>query len=181
MPFDKDFRAAFGVKPPPLLSRLATWSSAEQAYAGADVELRVHGPDHLAELWDLDEGAAKKVLVFGHDPMDSDYGIWLTEGAALESAPIVYLNGEGCDNTVVAGNLGEFLGLLASGFECIGLLSELRGAKWKKKKAKAVDAYAAWLVKNGVRPLEGAAVWPAIQAAVKAHPSFDEWLEKHRG
>jgi len=91
------------------------------------------------------------------------------------------VNSEGCDSTVVAANLSEFLGLAASGFGCLGLVGELKGTKWKKKEVEEVaESYTRWLAANGVAPIVGAAVWPAVQAAIKARPSFDKWLTKNK-
>lgn len=177
MTFVNTFESTFGQKPPALLSALAAWQEKEEAFIGADLELRVETPEELQRAWFLDAEAAGRLLVFCHDGMDSNYALWRTAGEPLDQAPVVSLSSEGDGPAVLARNLHEFLALAGTGYACVGLREwELSGAR-KADPQEVAPAFVSFLKGHAIDVAEAPS--EAIAAANEVHAGFSTWLEAH--
>lgn len=155
---------------PPLLDALAEFAAGCDDFFSGDFEL--YGTD-LANYFTVE--AATQLAVFGHDGMDSLFGFWLYHGR-IDEAPVVYINSEGCDSTVLANSLPEFLGLLGRNYELLGFYKEWREPDEpanQETHARFLD----WLKAQGIQvPVDPRSV---VKAARKAHPDLDDWVTKH--
>lgn len=122
--------------------------------------------------WLGEEAAARAVgrlHVFLRGPAGYLYGFWSHDGRPMRDAPIVYLDDEGDGSAVVAENLGEFLGIIANGFDRIRLDA-------LEPSPDALPASPeAFFTHRGIAALPD---WEArIRAAAARHPDFAGWLD----
>lgn len=160
---------------PELLIKLAQRADETGGYLSCDFELTATGNDDALAGFNNDQEAASQFLIFGNDGMHSLYGYWLYEGKTIADAPIVYLNGEGVDNTVLANNLEEFVALLTAGKECVGLYQS-----WDESQepCPGIEDFRKWAfsqlnitVPDDPRDL--------IERARRQHPDLDKWVEEY--
>src|SRR4051812_42457925 len=67
-----------------------------------------------------DRVAAEPFVIFGHESDGSLYALWLYPSRTILDAPIVFLGSEGVDCGLIAGDLNEFLSLLALDIDELG-------------------------------------------------------------
>jgi hypothetical protein len=122
-----------------------------------------------------DRKAAEQFVVFGKDGDGSLYAFWLYPGRTLADAPVVFLGSEGTDCGVLAGNLDEFLGLLAVGAEELGFKASWGNVASPSDLTPRKMEFRDWLRRSfGITapndPME------VITAARRSHPEFETWL-----
>src|SRR5262249_21357549 len=121
---ETDFTFPKGVKVPARLASLRKFvASCDDDFSG-DLELHAGGADAMRAYFRDTPEVASQFAVFAHDGMDSQYGFWMYDGLSIDKAPVVYLNGEGSDCTVLANSFDEFLGLLAGNYPMLGFYKE---------------------------------------------------------
>ena len=154
---------------------LELWSFQEELgedYSG-DFALVADGREALLAWFSGRRDLASQFVVFGADRAKSLYGFWLYPGRTLETAPVVYLNAERCDNTVLTSNLKDFLALLTLDRDEPGMLGlwgerlevtggHLRFVDWLKERSKIE------------RPEDPGKL---VADARAAHPDLDAWVE----
>ncbi len=166
------FKFPEGIEQPALLIAFAKLVDSCKDYVSGDFEL---SDDDACSWFHGDTKLAAQFAIFGHDGMDSLYGFWLQAGQPIDKSPIVYLNGEGSDNTVLASSLREFLGLLGHNYDCVGMYRS-----WDPPEDPSNEAthrrFLGWLkarrIAVSTRPKA------VVTAARKAHPDLDKWLKK---
>jgi hypothetical protein len=160
---------------PGILTQLANRCDETGEYLSCDFELAGSGNDDALAWFSDDQEAASQFLIFGNDGMHSLYGYWLYDGKTIADAPIVYLNGEGADNTVLANNLEEFVALLTVGKECVGLYQS-----WDESQepCPGIEDFRNWAssqlniaVPDDPRDL--------IERAKRRHPDLDKWVQDY--
>jgi hypothetical protein len=122
--------------------------------------------------WNGRDEIARQFIPLGHDGMDSLYALWCYDGRKPADAPVVFLSGEGSDNTVLANGLQDFLSLLASNQDLIGMVKHWAGPS---ETAEASDhkKYVKWLTGRGIEVRDPADIVSDAQAK---HPDFDAWV-----
>ena len=124
-----------------------------------------------------DTDAAKQFVVFGHGPDGSLYALWLYPGQTVADAPVVFLGSEGTDCGLLAGDLDEFLGLLAVGADELGFAVSWGGALQPETPAPRLDEFRAWLRESfGILPPPDPMA--VVVAARSRHPDFGAWLAR---
>jgi hypothetical protein len=161
-------------KAPQLLVNLLKYSRKSGGFVSCDFEITDSGGDDALAYMGGNEEAAKQFLIFGVDGMHSLYGYWLYEGRTLETAPIVYLNGEGVGSTALANNLEDFVSLLALGKEAVGMLEAWDSSS---EPCRNNDKFRAWLeAEAGIKPPKNPN--QLVEKARKAHPDLQAWVEE---
>jgi hypothetical protein len=163
-----------GTPVPPILGKLAERSEATAGLLSCDFELTPNGESDSYYWFDGREAAAKQFQIFGFDGMHSLYGYWLYPGRTLADAPIVYLNGEGVENTVLANNLEEFLALLTLGEEAVGLYN---GWGESADSCHGIPEFRDWANEEfGIVP--PANPKEIVETARRSHPDLDAWINR---
>src|SRR5581483_1547798 len=99
--------------PGALLALLAFQNRSREWYSGY---FELVGWEYGEPAWfGGDRDAAEQFVVFGHCGDGSLYALWLYPGRTAADAPVVFLGSEGTDCGLLAGDLSEFLSLLAIG------------------------------------------------------------------
>lgn len=170
----------FGAHPaPPELQSCAWFESARPGHFFVCGDfLLLEEPDHDMELWFGDPARARRageqLTLFMSDGDTALYGFWRYQGQPLAEAPIVYLDDEGANNSVVASTLREFLSLIAVGYERISFKMIQYYAKnpqrFKPYNTFKCPLFAALQIQPAADPLA------VVTAARKAHPDFDAWI-----
>ncbi len=107
------------------------------------------------------------------------YGYWRYNGRSLDAAPLVYLNDEGQDNTVLANTLEEFLIVIAVGQHYLGLVD-----KWDEGERPDEDTlrYRDWLRADvGIETPTLDQARSIVARARASHPDLDAWLDQALG
>lgn len=159
---------------PVALSKLAEYAEGVTDRISCDFELTASGDEDLLAWFRGRPEAAKQFWVFGKDGMHSLYGYWIYEGRTIANAPIVYLNGEGSDNTVMANTLEEFIALLTLGEESVGLFDA-----WgqSQRPCDGIEEFRAWAkTEFGIEPPKNAR--EVVEQARRSHPDLDEWIDR---
>lgn len=121
--------------------------------------------------WGLDESHANQLAMFGHDGMDSMYGLWLRDGHTPSECPVVYLSSEG-ETAVLAANVGEFAALLGLGYDCVGMTHE-----WERERPEESPGLVRFRALLASRRLDVPSDPNAIVArANERFPGFAEWV-----
>ena len=158
---------------PNALRKLAEYGEEAADQISCDFELTGTGDEDLVAGF-RGSPKAKQFWIFGIDGMHSLYGYWIYEGRSIVNAPIVYLNGEGSDNTVLANTLEEFIALLTLGEEAVGLIDA-----WgqSKRKCDGIEDFRAWAkTELGIEPPNNPR--EVVEQARKSHPDLDEWIDR---
>jgi hypothetical protein len=124
-----------------------------------------------------DSDAARQFVVFGKGPDGSLYALWLYPGRTVADAPVAFLGSEGTDCGLLAGDLDEFLGLLAVGADALGFAVSWGGKFQPKSPAPRLEKFRAWLRDSFgiVPPRDPLAV---VAGARGRHPDFAAWLRR---
>jgi hypothetical protein len=161
---------------PERLVQLLEFQNRSRDWYSGDFEL-VSWPFGYAVWFAGDCKAAEQFAVFGKGGDGSLYAFWLLPGRTPTEAPVVFLGSEGTDCGVLAGNLDEFLGLLALGATDLGFK-----ASWGSLVSPSVSTphemeFRDWLKRSFriTAPIDPMGV---ITAARKSHPEFETWLQK---
>jgi len=177
-----NLRANFpdGIPLPDLLMRLCQYTEGADS-DGLDGDLMLTGSGRQSvtsgfrdypDLVDL-------FAIFATDGSGSLYGYWRYERQSLDEAPLVYLNDEGMDNTVLATTLEEFLALIAVGQRRLGLVD-----KWDEGEQPDEDTlrYRGWLrAELGIEPPTLDQARSIVARARASHPDLDAWLDQALG
>lgn len=161
-----------GTSVPPILRSLAERSEETDGLLSCDFELTPNGESDSYSWFDGREAAAKQFLIFGFDGMHSLYGYWLYPGRTLADAPIVYLNSEGVENTVLANSLEEFLALLTLGEEAVGLFNGWGGSVGA---CHGISEFRDW-AKTAFGIVPPANPREIVDRARQAHPDLEAWV-----
>ncbi len=164
-----------GVPIPELLVRLASYQDARNRLPG---KLEFDSDGYQAALdWTNDnEQEATQFVLFLIDNGASDYGYWRYNRQLLDQAPLVYLGGEGVDNTVLANSLEDFVRLIALGPPNIGM--------WRKsyRDVEASDdtlRFREWLrTETGIVAPTSEEAREIIETARYKHPDIDQWVQE---
>lgn len=162
-------------KVPPLLAALCNyWDKSPEFFAGS-FEIDA-GQFASAKAWFKENEAGwSQVRIFGIDGIHSLYGVWFRDGKASDSAPIIYLGGEGEGTTVMASTWEEFLAILASNQEWEPNDRKFFDPEANNEEQNAV--FCEWLKeKLGVLPAKNPGALMA--KAKKQDADFQEWLAK---
>lgn len=166
---------------PGLLARLCAFTEAEEGDGvslGGYLELTENGPLALDAWFRGNERAISRFIIFASDETDGLYGYWRYDDRPLDHAPLVYLDDECAHNTVLAGNLADFLTLVGVGQRFLGRVDE-----WDAQEEPDEDTlrYRDWLRAGlGIEPPtldEGRQI---IARARPQHPDLDEWIDQIR-
>jgi hypothetical protein len=162
-----------GVTVPDELERLCKYSEESGGDLSCDFQLVEWGrKPALAGSADLGE-PANQFVIFGADSTHSLYGYWLYEGQGVEEAPIVYVNSEGCDCTVLANTLREFFVLLALGESLLGAIDGW-GA-WDEE-CEGIFEFRSWLKGEfDINPPSEEEARAIVERGRAAHPDLDAW------
>ncbi len=135
----------------------------------------VDDPQTALENWfgDAAHKAGEQLRIFLIDGNTALYAFW-HQGQPLAAAPIVYLDDEGVENSVVANNLREFFSLLAAGFERISpeaiAYAIAHPGEHEPVDVSGCPLFAALGIEAAPDPLLG------VQQARAAHPDFAAWV-----
>jgi hypothetical protein len=168
----KDFPAPGPI--PEMLLKLAQYDDANDGLLSCDFELTATGNDDLLAGFRGNPEVTKHFWIFGLDGMHSLYGFWFYEGHTIADAPIVYLNGEGFGNTVLANTTEEFIALLTVGQEAVGLIDS-----WghSKPPCHGIENFRAWAkTELGIEPPKDPL--EIVERAKRSHPDLDEWIDR---
>jgi hypothetical protein len=126
--------------------------------------------------WFGDASAAEQFAVFGQGPDGSLYALWLYPGRTVDDAPVVFLGSEGTDCNLVAGDMREFLELLALGADELGFEIHWGEIQVKNKQAPRLAEFRDWLGTNfEVKPpLDPLAM---VRDSRLRHPDFEKWMQ----
>lgn len=162
---------------PDLLVRLCAYTEATgNESLGGDLTLTAHGRQSLASWFRSYPDQARRFIIFATDRSGSLYGYWRDEGHPLDRAPLVYLNDEGVDSTVLADTLVEFLTLIAVGQSYLGMVGE-----WDEAEEPDLSTvrYRLWLREElGIAAptlIEARAI---VERARATHSDLDRWVEQ---
>jgi len=173
----EDFIAGFpdGLLVPSLLVKLAEYYVGPVGFLPGMVELTTRGRRQAIAWFDGDEEAARPFIVFAHDKSHAPFGYWRYEGQALDQAPLVYLDEEDDDaSMVIASTLEEFLALLALGNPA---------HTQDREEGEAVDEYTAryraWLrQETGIGVPTVAEARRILERAQATHPNLPDWIAR---
>jgi nucleoside-diphosphate-sugar epimerase len=136
---------------------LVTWEYGQPAWFGGDCT------------------AARQFIVFGHGPDGSLYALWLYPGRTAADAPVVFLGSEGTDCSLLAGDLGEFLSLLAIGADELGFAVSGGEIAEANSPAARLSEFREWLRASfGIMPSDRPRA--VVFEARTRHPDFGAWL-----
>lgn len=137
----------------------------------------VDDPQTALENWfgDAAHKAGEQLRIFLIDGNMALYSFWQYQGQPLAATPIVYLDDEGVDNSVVANHLREFLSLLAAGFERISpdaiAYAVAHPGEHEPMDVSGCPLFAALGIEAAPDPLQ------VLQQAHTAHPDFAAWID----
>jgi hypothetical protein len=128
-----------------------------------------------AAHWFRDRKAAEQFIIFGHGPDGSLYGLWMYPSRTVENAPVVFLGSEGTNCGLIAGDLQQFLSLLAVGADELGFEISWGKVSEQNPPAKRLQEFRQWLrtsfdIAESENPLS------LVAAARTEHPDFAAWL-----
>lgn len=136
----------------------------------------VDDPQAALENWfgDAAHKAGEQLRIFLIDENTALYAFWQYQGQPLAAAPVVCLDDEGVDNSVVANHLREFLSLLAAGFEHISpdaiAYAVAHPDECEPADVSGCPLFAALNIEAAPDPLQ------VVQQARAAHPDFAAWV-----
>lgn len=175
---EEEFRRNFpvGVSIPSPLGELLRFQNKEREWYSGHFELD-KWPFGAAHWFGGDRKAAEQFIIFGHGPDGSLYGLWVYPGRTVENAPVIFLGSEGTDCGLIAGNLKQFLALLAVGADELGFEISWGKVSEQDPPAKRLPEFRQWL-----RTSFGIAVpknpLSVVAEARAEHPDFATWLEE---
>lgn len=154
---------------PSELKDLYDYAARNNGQVIADFEIKEDLQEMVAELFDDEEEPTNEFAMFGQDALGGLYGFWLYNGKSADDAPIVYLDAEGCGNTVLADSVEEFLSLLSSGRNALGRID-----LWPDTSMKTNEDYNRWLKRMQILPVKNPKAF--VERAREKHPSLEMWL-----
>jgi hypothetical protein len=116
------------------------------------------------------------LALFGGDADGSQYGFWFNKRQPATTAPVVYINSEGSEDTdVIAGTFAEFVSLLLLDINDLGMFY---GEPRDDEHAEHHDTFVKWAKACGI----SVATNPKklVAAARRANPGFRAWLTRIR-
>jgi len=162
-----------GVSIPRVLRELLTFQNKElEWYSGY---FRLGEWPFGAAHWFGDRKAAEQFVIFGRGPDGSLYGLWMYPSRTVENAPVVFLGSEGTDCGLIAGDLKQFLSLLAVGADELGFAISWGEVSEQSPPAERLQEFRKWLrtsfdITESENPLS------LVAAARAEHPDFAAWL-----
>ena len=170
-----------GSSPPGPALKLLEYAERNQGLVVGDFRAGPSLQPELLRLFQGDRKMARAFAIFGTDGSSALYGFWFHGGVAPEHAPVVCLQSDGCDNTVLAGGIEPFLSLLASGRNRIGAFHEW-GAGSARDEVRGLKAFRAWLQDElHLSPAGDPAA--LVRQARAAHPDLEaliaRWAEEN--
>lgn len=164
---------------PSLLVWLCAYTEANGDALAADLDVTMKGQQWLRMGFRSTPNLRDQFVIFASDRSQSLYGYWRYDGQPLDRAPLVYLNDEGVDNTVLANTLEEFLTLVAVGQPSLGLVG-----KWDdgEELDEYTVRYRAWLrAELGIEAPTISQARAIVESARASHPDLDAWLRQSLG
>ncbi|MBL8022185.1 MAG: ankyrin repeat domain-containing protein [Leptospirales bacterium] len=163
----------FGAPLPPLLASLCNYWDAHSVFFSGSFEIDEDPYGTVKDWFRGIEAGWSRIKPFGIDGIHSIYALWLHESADLNSAPIVYLSGEGEGTTVLAGNWEDFLAILASNREWEPFDQDFLESSEENEDENA--DFCAWLKEtHGILPTKNPL--SLMKKAKAANPDFQAWL-----
>ncbi len=177
--FVADFVAHFsGDQPtPPLLVKLAQYFAGPSGFLPGKLELTDEGEEMAVGAFAEDRAAAEHFVVFAYDRLGSAYGYWRYDDRPLDRAPLVYIDSEGADSTVVTTTLEEFLAILAIGHPRKSIFY-IAGDGETQPDDDTLE-YRTWLERETSIAIPTRAEGHRIVERARAsHPNLLEWIEQ---
>jgi hypothetical protein len=168
-----------GCKVPVDLRSLCEFADERDGEVSGLFEFETDGHTSALAWFDRDTEAVAQFAVFGRGPDGSLYALWLHASSDTSKAPVVLLDSECQESKVIAGDIREFLRLLAIGYDEPGRYPTL-----KPDSPKSAARLRQWLkAEYGlVPPATGAGV---VAEAQSRHPDLLAWIrawqERHFG
>lgn len=163
----------FGEALPPLLASLCNYWDVHSVFFSGSFEIDEDRYDSVKDWFRGIEAGWSRIKPFGIDGIHSIYALWLHAGSDLNSAPIVYLSGEGEGTTILAGNWEDFLAILASNREWEPFDQDFLEPSEENEDENA--DFRAWLKEtHGILPAKNPLA--LMKKAKAAHPDFQAWL-----
>ncbi|WP_202414484.1 hypothetical protein [Duganella flavida] len=125
--------------------------------------------------WFGESSTAEQFAVFGCGPDGSLYALWLYPGRTLDDAPVVFLGSEGTDCNLIAGDLRQFLELLALGADELGFEINWGEIQIGNEEAPRLAEFRDWLwssfqIRKPSNPIA------AVLESRTHHPDFEKWM-----
>jgi hypothetical protein len=154
---------------PAALGELCAWHETNGSPISGYFELYADEHDSITH-WFGTDAVADRLAVFGSGPDGSLYCIWRQEDGRQ---PIVHLGSEGLNNFVLAGNMVDFIRLLAAGYGELGFedLAE------PPEPGGVNPRFQEWVRRTFVVtiPKVGAEI---VDPAKRGHEDLEGWIEK---
>jgi len=162
-----------GVSIPSALREPLSFQNKEREWYSGHFQLDTwpFGADH----WFGDRKTAEQFIIFGHGPDGSLYGLWMYPGRTVENAPVVFLGSEGTNCSLIAGELQQFLSLLAVGADELGFEISWGEVSEQNPPARRLQEFRQWL-KTSFDIAESENPLSLVAAARREHPDFAAWL-----
>lgn len=161
--------------PPDLLGQLADYWDKHPEFFSGSFEVSSDEYDMLEAWFRGSQEGISRIRIFGHDGVGSLIGLWFYEGLTGEP-PVIFLGSEGEGNALLAGNMSEYLAVLAANRDWEPLDRAFMDAE--ESNAEENERFCSWLSKHGIRPAKDPAA--VMKAARKKHPDFAKWLSSVR-
>lgn len=172
-------QASFGDREvPELLLSLCDFDEDAPGFFAGDFELSDAAQEYLDAWCQGEEDLTKYFQGFGHDGTQSLFAFWLREPKfTLETAPVVFLDGEFEGTRVLAANLKEFVCLLALNVEGLGHVEDWDLGAASRSTKKGPKAFREWLEKTHglTAPADPQTV---VAKARAAHPDLKAWISQ---
>ena len=157
---------------PVLLAALADYWDEHPVYFSGSFEVSEDKWDGVREWFRNNEAGYSRVRVFGHDGIDGLFCLWFYEGRTPETAPVIYLGGEGEGTTVLADTFAEFLSILAANRDWEPFDGDF--TEPEQNNADENVAFRRFLAGHRIKPAR--APMTLVREARRKHPDLDEWL-----
>ena len=136
------------------------------------------GRREAREWADGDEQNVTQFVIFLIGEAHSNYGYWLYGGRPLDEAPLVYLDSEAADSTVLANTLAEFVALVALGAPNLGLY---RLSDEDVEPDEETPQFRDWLkAETGIAAPTDAEARAIIGKARAQQPDLEQWALRMR-
>jgi hypothetical protein len=160
-----------GKRPPAALERLLLYQLRHGE--GFSEDFAVDPAASVAAWFGHDPTAAQRLAPFATKSDGSVFAFWLAGAAPVERAPVVLLDAEGRNNTVLANTFEDFLSLLALGS------SLPAAAPSDPEAAPDVDSFRLWL-RNQLSVTAARSPLAIMERARAANPGLTAWLGQAR-
>lgn len=176
----ESFPKLASMKTSTLLSKVFAHAAESEGFLVGDFCLDPKLRDETNAWFQGDDAMAEQFVILATDDANALYGYWLHDDLEIDKAPLVYLNGEGMGNTVLANSLQELLSILGLGRNTIG---QVEAWQDEEDPAEGVETYRLWL--RDELKIEPATTheqaYAIVARAKKGHPDLDkvitDWLD----